>query len=47
MLMPTYTSVLQTIDRKAADLDLSVTPALYVSYLYDGSKIILFIQDLL
>ena len=34
------TSVLQTNDRKAADLDLSFKPAWCISYLLDGSKII-------
>jgi len=35
-----HTSVLQTIDKKAADLDLFFKPAKCVSYLFDGSKII-------
>ena len=35
-----HTSVLQSIDKKAADLDLSFKPVKCVSYLFDGLKII-------
>ena len=35
-----HTSVLQTIDQKAADLDLFFKPVKCVSYLFNGSKII-------
>ena len=35
-----HTSVLQTLDKKATDLDLSFKPTKCVSYLFDGTKII-------
>jgi len=35
-----HKSVLQTIDLKAADLDLSFKPLKCISFLFDGSKVI-------
>ena len=40
MLMPTPHAVLQILDKKASDLDLSFKPAKCVSYPFNGTKII-------
>ena len=36
--LETHSSVLQEIDKKAADLDLTLKPSKCVSFLFDGSK---------
>ena len=36
--LATHVSVLQAVDQKASDLDLSFKPQKCVSYLFDGSK---------